>query len=196
MLGERDRKEVGVEGMLEPPEIVLRPDEAILEAYGVWLGKASLYFALAGELGERKAGELVLVWSLEPVGVMKGAQARGELGRRLVRGNVPWAENGEPGVWGVPEASSTVVCRGVMSNSLFSEMVWYVSMPLKLEYEGHSSSGRLKGDTRRVAECKGEAGRPRGELEKVSITGDECERVMGGALSEEAVERERRCVLG
>lgn len=108
------------------------------------MGYVSLYLAAEpGDEGDRRVGEEMLVWSRAVDGVDVGVRWRGEEGRLRTRGKVPWGEKGEMGVVGVLYCS-------LISSSLFSDMVWPMSMPEKLEKV--SSAGRRSGETRRVAE--------------------------------------------
>lgn len=93
------------------------------------------------------------------------------------------------------ESASVVEALGVSSNSWFSDMVSQISeCPLKLGYV--SSIGRLSGLVRRPGGPSGLEGRPppgdMSTLPVVSIVGEECALVIGGAARELVDDRERR----
>ncbi len=115
----------------------------------------------------------------------------GDDGRRRCRGKAWGMDNGELSTG----SASVVEALGVSSNSWFSDMVSQMSeYPPKLGYV--SSIGRLSGLTRRPGGPSGLAGRPvMGDMSTllvVSIIGEECALVIGGADRGLVEDRERR----
>lgn len=112
MLGDRERKEVGVDGT----------DEEDMENED---GYDSVYAARAGVdvLGRKALFGITGVPNMEfPKGL------RGDAGRRLLLASVWWVE--KDGEEGGPKSRSPLLPRGVRSSSEFSEMVWSMSREL------------------------------------------------------------------